>query len=425
MPWADFRDWLLPGAAEKDDAFRQEICSASYRGARTVAAVEAAAGVGALAALPREAAFGLLILAAATFGVTRLHAAYPYSRLAAGLSAAAAAVISMRTMLAASAADYALGAATVVFLVTVIAVPLQPWHCLLMGVIVAAAGWPAHVLFTAMLAVAAALMGATVYAQHRVQFGSFVKALHFSGEMREYQSRAMSAESSATMVRLTAALAHELSSPIGALTSGIDTLVAVCARQAQSPPEAQQKLLGLQADLRGSLKDSLDRLRKIVNRIQRLTNLDEAATQQANLNELVSEAVGLMKPQSPAGTRFQLDLHPLPDLVCKPQRLMAVLCTLLTNSMQALMGEGCITVSTERRGSMLEVKIEDNGRGIPAGQLPHIFDPAFEVSGGRVSTGNWSLFMSRQYIKEHGGAIRIQSMEGKGTTVCVTLPAAS
>jgi len=199
----------------------------------------------------------------------------------------------------------------------------------------------------------------------------------------------------------------------------------VCARQAQSPPEAQQKLLSLQADLRGSLKDSLDRLRKTVNRIQRLTNLDEAATQPANLNELVSEAVGLMKPQSPAGTRFQLDLHPLPDLVCRPQRLMAVLCCLLTNSMQALIGEGCITISTQQLDSVLEVKIEDNGRGIPAGQLPHIFDPGFEVSGGRVSTGNWSLFMSRQYIKEHGGAIRIQSLEGKGTTVCVTLPAAS
>ena len=426
MPWAHVRDWLVPGAAEEDDGFRQEIYSASYRGARTVAAVEGAAAAGAFAALPREGALGLLILAAATFGATRLHACYPHSRLVAALSATAASVISIRSMLATSAADYALGAATFIYLVAVIAVPLQPRHCLLMGAIVAAAGWSGgHVLFTAMLTVAATLMGATSYARLRLQYSSLMEALHCSAEVREFQSRAMSAESSATMVRLTAALAHELSSPIGALTSGIDTLVAVCARQAQSPPEAQQKLLSLQADLRGSLKDSLDRLRKTVNRIQRLTNLDEAATQPANLNELVNEAVGLMKPQSPAGTRFQLDLHPLPDLVCRPQRLMAVLCCLLTNSMQALIGEGCITITTQQRDSVLEVKIEDNGRGIPAGQLPHIFDPGFEVSGGRVSTGNWSLFMSRQYIKEHGGAIRIQSLEGKGTTVCVTLPAAS
>ena len=40
------------------------------------------------------------------------------------------------------------------------------------------------------------------------------------------------------------------------------------------------------------------------------------------------------------------------------------------------------------------------------------FDPRFEVTGGRVSTGNWSLFMSRQYMKEHGGDIRIQDLIG-------------
>jgi hypothetical protein len=59
---------------------------------------------------------------------------------------------------------------------------------------------------------------------------------------------------------------------------------------------------------------------------------------------------------------------------------------------------------------------------IPAGQLAHIFDPRFLVADGRVSTGNWSLFTSRQFIKEHGGDIQIQSLEGKGTTVCLTLP---
>jgi len=227
-----------------------------------------------------------------------------------------------------------------------------------------------HLWFFAMLTLGAVLIGGTQYAHRRIQYASYVDALHNSSDLREYQSQAMRAESTTTMVRLTAALAHELSSPIGALTSGIETLVAVCARQAQSPPEAQQRLTGMQADLRRSLQ-------------------------------------------------------PVPDVTCRPQRLMSVLCSLLTNSIQAVTGEGRIAISTQQRDSVLEVRIEDNGRGIPADQLVRIFDPRFEVSGGRVSTGNWSLFMSRQYMKEHGGDIRIQSMEGKGTTVCLTLPAAS
>ena len=52
-----------------------------------------------------------------------------------------------------------------------------------------------------------------------------------------------------------------------------------------------------------------------------------------------------------------------------------------------------------------------------------IFDPGFQKSGSRIASGNWSLFNSRQIVFEHGGEIRISSMEGKGTTVWVTLPA--
>ena len=329
-------------------------------------------------------------------------------------------------MLAGVTADYALGTATFLILAVVTAVPLQPVQCLSMGAIVFVASLSCgHLLFFAMLALAAASISATLYAQRRMHYRLYLDTLQTMAELREFQSQAMRAESSGTMMRLTAALAHELSSPIGALSSGIETLLSVSARQAQAPTEGQQRLLGIQADVRRSLHDSLERLRKTVNRIQRLTNLDEAVTQQANLNDLVNEAVGLMKPRSPEGTRFDLDLGPVPDVTCRPQRLIAVLCHLLSNSIQALNGEGRIAVSTALRDSLLELKVQDNGRGIPAEQLAHIFDPRFLVAEGRVSTGNWSLFTSRQYIKEHGGDIRIQSLEGKGTTVCLTLPSTS
>jgi len=424
MHWGQVRDWLLPGSVESDEGFRQEIFSASYRGVRVVAGGEAVVAIVALAGLmPRMPAFALLVLAAVTFGVSSLGAVYPHNRLAAGISACAASAIAVRSMPAGSAADFVLGTVTFVMLALVTAVPLLPLHTLCAGAVVAACGFDRdHEFFFAMLALVATSVSATLSAQRRYNYRLYLDTLRTSAELREYQSHAMRAESSATMVRLTAALAHELSSPIGALSSGIETLLSVSARQAAAPPEGQPRLLALQADLRGSLRDSLDRLRKTVNRIQRLTNLDEAVTQRANLNDLVSEAVGLMKPQSPEGTQFELDLRPVPPVTCRPQRLIAVLCSLLSNSFGALAANGRIAVSTAVRESLLEVKIEDNGRGIPAERLAHIFDPRFEVADGRVSTGNWSLFTSRQYMKEEGGDIRIQSEEGRATTVWLTLP---
>ena len=71
---------------------------------------------------------------------------------------------------------------------------------------------------------------------------------------------------------------------------------------------------------------------------------------------------------------------------------------------------------------MVRVKIQDNGRGMEPSELETIFDPGFKVTAGRVSTGNWSLFSSRQIIFEHGGEIQISSAPGKGTTVQVLLP---
>jgi len=423
MRWGEIRDWLLPIGAERDEGFYQDVLSASYRGARVVVAVETVVAVLALAGwMPRAAAVELLAVPAATFAVVRVGAFYPHVRLISWVSVATASVIAVRSVVSGASLDFALGAVTFLMLALVTAVPLLPVQSFFLGMAATMAGlYGGHVPFFAMLTVMATAISAALYGQRREQYRLYLDALQTAGRLRDLESQAMRSESSATMVRLTAALAHELSQPIGALASGLDTLLVVSARQAQTPPEGQPRLLKLQADLRVSLQDSLERLRKMVNRIQRLTNLDEAVKQQANVNDLVNEAVGLMKPQSPAGTLFELDLRPVPNVECRPQRLIAVLCSLFSNSFQALNGQGRIAVSTGVRDSLLELKIEDNGHGIPADRLAHIFDPRFQVTDGRVSTGNWSLFTSRQYMKEEGGDIRIQSQEGKGTTVCLTL----
>ena len=62
--------------------------------------------------------------------------------------------------------------------------------------------------------------------------------------------------------------------------------------------------------------------------------------------------------------------------------------------MQALDGDGQISISTRADGPRLEVKIQDDGHGISSERLAHIFDPGFQVAGERVSTGNWTLFTS-------------------------------
>jgi signal transduction histidine kinase len=86
---------------------------------------------------------------------------------------------------------------------------------------------------------------------------------------------------------------------------------------------------------------------------------------------------------------------------------------------------GRIRVSSQTRNGEIVLEVEDNGRGIPAHHMEELFDPAFHVDRGRVSTTHWGLFITRTIVSDHGGHIELDSKEGQGTTVRILLPVAA
>jgi signal transduction histidine kinase len=225
------------------------------------------------------------------------------------------------------------------------------------------------------------------------------------------------------MGRLAAALSHELNSPLGVLRSAVDTLLLLGARQATSPPEAQGALVVLQADLRRSISESAARLQQMVARLQRFTNLDKAEVLSADINAMIEDVIALLEPGVQERVTLELDLQPTGPLICRPQQLSAVLSSLLQNAVEAISnGHGRVRITTREIDSQLELQIHDNGRGLRPEELANIFDPGFKIAGGRVGTGNWSLFSARQIVREHGGEISIESAQGQGTLVRVRLP---
>ena len=246
--------------------------------------------------------------------------------------------------------------------------------------------------------------------------------LNAAEQMRQSEARNMLAQNAASVGRLAAAVSHELNSPIGALVSAVDTLLLLAARQATSPPEQQQRLVVLQNDLRKSIRESTERLKGIVARMQRFTNLDKAEVQSANVNEIISDVIALLEPTFKDRAQVELKLNPVPELICRPQQLSAVFSSLLGNAIDASEADARVCLSTFVHDGHVVTRIQDNGRGLEPEQAANIFDPGFRVSAGRVSTGNWSMFSSRQIIREHGGDIDLKSSPGKGTCVDVKLP---
>jgi signal transduction histidine kinase len=421
------RDILHPSGTEADEGFRQELLSLSQRGLTIVAAVEVAlALLGLCGLMPRIPSMILLTLGLATFAVLRLNAAYSRFRGVGLLSCALGAALVSRTIMTCTLQDFALGAVVVLVLTGAAGLPLLPLQSLALGLAAVAGGFDCnHQLFLTMLTVVAVAISTTLYAQRRTNYSSYLSVLQASQDYRAIQSRLLVAENSATMVRLSAALAHELSQPVATVISGVDTLLAVCARHATAGPDQHARLLTLEQDLGRSLQTSLDRLKRMVNRIQRLTTLDEAGSRPTNLNELLNEAAALVRTGARESVLFEFRLQPLPEMNCRAPQLLTVFTVILTNALQAIDGEGSIQISSRPAGGRVEIHIQDSGRGIEPERLNSIFDPGFQVAEGRVSTGNWSLFTSRQFIKDHGGEMRIQSRPGEGTTVSLILPCSS
>lgn len=456
---ADVRTYLFPAADERTPGFRAEIESSSRQGLRIIGSIQIAVSIFMLAArflvapggqtLPLRSkqaalivALGLLNIGAAS--VTRSGA---WLRLVAILSAIVTAGTLIWASLVAAAQstspnDFIPGEITLVLLVTVTIIPLRPLYTLFLGaaILVEYIGMAAiaeqtlleglgpdqnYVIFIVMLTLLSVGITAVLYAQRWSNYEILQQTVEAGEALRQAQNRILLTENASSMSRLSAAISHEMNNPLGAMLSGINTLLLLAQRHADATPAERPKLLEVQEEVRRSIQQSADRLKELVGKLQRFTDLDETNMQAADLNEILRGVAAMLGDGKEKHPKVDLRLQELPPVMCRPQQLAAVFRSLLSNAVNAVNGTGQILIISRKHDDQVEVDIEDNGRGITPEQIKNIFDPEFRVAGGRVAAGNWSMFNSRQIVREHGGDIRISSREGQGTRVTIILPTSS
>ncbi|HKW97668.1 MAG TPA: HAMP domain-containing sensor histidine kinase [Bryobacteraceae bacterium] len=463
MDFSRIRGFLFPAIAAEDDRFHDEMRRLTHLGLRVIGATEIAVAVFnflaqfvtdlAAAAHPERAiilgrlweagAVVLVGLATVAAAYTRPGRNHPAWLLCGSCWLSSAALIATSLLLTPHISDeYIAAHITTVVLVAITAAPLRPLDTFALGVsiwifyfatfiagshwnLIDSAAWDtSHLIFLVLLTMLSTGLAAALYTQRASAYRTQQESLRLTEYLAAAPVRALLSENAISVGRLAAALTHELNTPLGALKSSIDTMLVVAAKQATAPPESQDRLLTMQAELRRSVNNSMERLKNVIARLQRFIDLDHTERQPADLNEMLTNVGILLSPlmSEKQNVKLEFNLRPVPRLTCRAQQLTTVFSSLLTNAVNAIAGEGRVRVSTEKTDSMVSVKIEDNGRGMEETELETIFDPGFRVTSGRVSTGNWSLFSSRQIVFEHGGEIQITSTPGKGTTVNVLLP---
>jgi signal transduction histidine kinase len=114
--------------------------------------------------------------------------------------------------------------------------------------------------------------------------------------------------------------------------------------------------------------------------------------------------------------------------IVDPRRLERAIANLLVNAIKYSPEGGPITVSVARAvgpdGQWLSIAVADSGLGIPAGDLPHMFEQYYRASNvaGTIPGTGIGLANVRHAVERHGGTVSIDSAEGEGTTVTLRLP---
>lgn len=269
-----------------------------------------------------------------------------------------------------------------------------------------------------------------------------VFALEDVTERIEMERIARQSEKMAAVGTLAAGIAHEINNPIGIITSRVELMLM----------EARERRLE-----REVIKD-LRVIEKHAGRVAKITQGLLSFSRQApwkltavDVNQVVEESLLLVEKQlAKEGIALQKELAPdLPEIQGSANHLEQVIVNLVTNAREAMPRGGTLRFATMvhrpassvdpmredrdgRRSSdfgeigrvisgqaVVEIRVSDTGPGIPPGILPRIFDPFFTTKEQGSGLG---LSITYGIVRDHGGAITVDSRPGAGSTFIIQFP---
>jgi signal transduction histidine kinase len=247
-------------------------------------------------------------------------------------------------------------------------------------------------------------------------------------ELRQTQAQLVQSEKMAALGNLVAGVAHEINTPVGAISSMHDTLVRAVGKLKDeiipAEPDEGSKLhqtIKVIEDANDVIQSGSSRVTTIVRRLRSFARLDEAELKKVDIHEGIEDTLTLTHHELKHGITVTRNFGKIPEIACYPGQLNQVFLNLLVNARQAIDGVGEITITTSKKRGRVHVEIRDTGRGIPKDQLSKIFDPGFTTKGVGVGTG-LGLSICYRIIQEHKGQIHVDSEVGKGTVFTISLP---
>jgi len=214
-------------------------------------------------------------------------------------------------------------------------------------------------------------------------------------------------------------VSHELRTPLATI-KGYSTMLLDYDRRL----EHAEKLESLAA-----IDSAADRLTEFIDHLLDMSRLEAGLLKlekmPAGIPKLVQQAIDKSKPKASRHWLVSKLDKRLPMVNIDARRIRQVLDSLIDNAIKYSLEESEVTIEVRQDGSELLVSVTDRGIGIPAEELPKVFDRMYRVEQPATSGAKGirlSLAICRGLVEAHGGRIWVESEEGKGSTFTFTLP---
>ena len=223
----------------------------------------------------------------------------------------------------------------------------------------------------------------------------------------------------ASIGRLAAGVAHEINNPLAIIDQKAGLMSDILEMSGESNNHKQK----LEDSIKG-IRNAVNRCTVITHRLLGFARRMDVSLEEIDINDLLKEVLGFIEREA-LYQRIQINLslaQELPRIRSDRGQLQQIFLNILNNAIDAVGKEGQIEVSSRLKDmNTTQIKIKDNGPGIPPDSLKKIFEPFYSTKEAGKGTG-LGLAITYGLVKKLGGDISVESRLGQGATFTIDLP---
>ena len=259
-------------------------------------------------------------------------------------------------------------------------------------------------------------------------------------ELKVTQSQLIQSEKMASLGELTAGIAHEIQNPLNFVNNFSEVSSELVDEMNEEIDQGNMEdAMGIAVDIKQNLEKINHhgkRAGEIVKGMLQHSRTSSGKKEATDINALADEYLrlayhGLRAKDKSFNSKMESDFDAdIPKLEIIPQDMGRVILNLITNAFYAVNEkkkqepeeyEPMVEVSTKNIGDTIEIKVEDNGNGMPEHIKEKVFQPFFTTKPTGKGTG-LGLSLSYDIVNAHGGELKVKSTEGEGTEFKIILP---